>query len=553
MCVTAHPTLESEPAAAHRPKRFRSLASKFTIFTAGLVFWIVITILGYDLRQDSFDVSKGLLLCLVVLLVSAAIARFTIRLLAKPLSLLQAGITAVRNGQLAPIQVSKTGDEIEFVGESFNQMIEALAASHEEVRRQQELLEERIRQRTEQLQEITARAETASRVKSEFLANVSHELRTPMNGIIGMIDLVMEGGLSTEQRERLNTAQECAYSLLSLLNDILDLSKIEAGKMTLERIPFALRSLVEDCVRSHALAASQKEVELRCAIAPTLPGEIIGDPLRMRQILMNLLSNAVKFTSKGHILVRATGQQREPGVFIARFEVEDTGPGIPAGKLSSIFEKFTQADGSISRKYGGTGLGLAITRKLVEMYEGDISVQSEPGRGTTFTVNLKCGVAPGEAQCACESHPHSCVTGTPVETADAVATVKEPRILVVEDNHVNQKVVLAILRKRGFEIELANDGREALSKLESSAFDLILMDVQMPVMDGLEATRLIRSRREWKQLPIVAMTAHAMNGDRERCLEAGMSGYIAKPVHPAHLLQTIDEHLVAHSGSGANA
>jgi signal transduction histidine kinase/CheY-like chemotaxis protein len=525
----------SERPGSGHPKRLRSIASKFSIFTAALVFWVVATILGYDLRQETFDVPKGILLCVIVLLVSGAIARFTIRMLVRPLVHLQEGLTAVRNGQFIPVEVSRTGDEIEFLAESFNRTIEALAASKEEIRQHQELLEERIRQRTEQLQETTLRAEAASNAKSEFLANVSHELRTPMNGVIGMIDLAQAGMLSREQRERLDTAQQCAYSLLGLLNDILDLSKIEAGKMALEKIPFDIWALVEDGVRPHRLRAEQNGVDLQWEIAAAVPRQILGDPLRMRQILTNLLSNAVKFTDRGFILVQLSGEPAGAGEFQLRLDVRDSGPGIPVEKLPYIFDKFTQADGSVSRKYGGTGLGLAITKKLTEMHKGTISVESEPGRGTHFSVTLICEAPADGAD----------LNGHQASSSAAAPQPVSARILVVEDNQVNQKVVSAVLGKRGFAIELANDGREALAKLESSDFDLVLMDVQMPVLDGLEATRLIRENERWKFLPIIAMTAHAMNGDRERCLEAGMTGYISKPVHPSHLLQTIEEYLLA--------
>jgi signal transduction histidine kinase len=520
-----------------RPAPLRSLASKFSLFTATLVFWVVGTVFAYDLRQSRFDAVKGLLLFLVVLLVAAAISRFTIRLLARPLALLQAGITAVRNGKLEPIQVSKTGDEIEFLGESFNQMIAALSASERKIREQQELLEQKVKDRTDQLAEATRTAQAANRAKSEFLANISHELRTPMNGVIGMLDIALDRELNGELAEQLQTAQHCAHSLLSLLNDILDLSKIEAGKMTLEKIAFDVHALMADCIKAHRPKAQENSVELISEVSANVPREIVGDPLRIRQILANLLSNAVKFTEHGSVKVRMDGEVLRGSEFTLRFLVEDSGTGIPADKLLYIFDEFTQADGSVSRKFGGTGLGLAITRRLVELHRGEIKVTSELGRGTSFTVTLLCETPP--------ARPTAGVATPVTSTAQGPASTNPARILVVEDNQVNQKVVTAVLRKRGFYIELANDGQEALHKLDqSAAFDLVLMDVQMPVLDGLEATRLIRKEARWKNLPIIAMTAHAMNGDKERCLEAGMSGYISKPVHPSLLLSTVDEFLL---------
>ena len=520
--------------AVARPGPLHSLASKFSIFTAALLFWVVATFLAYDLRQDTFDAGKGLLLFVIVLLVSAAIARFTIRILARPLGTLEAGIVSIRNGSLEPIQVSRTGDEIEFLGESLNGMIQALANSQKELREQQGLLEKRIKERTEQLEEAMRGAQAANDAKSDFLANVSHELRTPMNGVIGMLDLVLEGQVSPEQAEQLQTAQSCAYSLLMLLNDLLDLSKIEAGKMTLEKIPFDIRVMVEECIKAHHPRAIQNRAQLRSEISPVVPEQIVGDPLRVRQILSNLISNAVKFTQGGTVDLHTDGEFAGPGRFTLQFTVEDSGTGIPADKLALIFDKFTQADGSVSRKYGGTGLGLAITRKLVEMHGGQIDVESEVGQGTTFVVKLPCEIAIDAAGKSIEQLP----------AAPAQAALSLVRILVVEDNQVNQKVVTTVLRKRGFSIEVAADGTEALAKLEKSpGFDLILMDVQMPVLDGLEPTRLILKDPRLTGLPIEAMTAQSMSGDMERCLEAGMNGYVSKPVHPSQLLETVDGYL----------
>lgn len=529
-----------EPALA-RPGRLRSLASKFSLFTTALVFWVVAIILAYDLREDTFDLGKGLLLFVIVVLVAAAISRFTIRLLARPLAKLQAGITLARSGRLEPIQVSRTGDEVEFLGESFNGMIAALAASQKALLQQQSMLEKRIQDRTDQLEEAMRNAQAANQAKSEFLANLSHELRTPMNGVVGMLDMALDRELSPELSEQLHTAQDCAYTLLSLLNDILDLSKIEAGKMTLEKIPLDVRALVADCIKAHQPKAAANSVSLEAGTTPDLPRQILGDPLRIRQILGNLVSNAVKFTEHGTVVVRTGGKFTAPGRFLLEIQVQDSGTGIPADKLLHIFNKFTQADGSVSRKFGGTGLGLAITRSLAELHGGEVHVESEVGRGSTFTVTLPCEAA---AAAAVESAAPIAVPAPPEGPAGGV------RILVVEDNHVNQKVVTAVLRKRGFCIELANDGQEALQKLETSgSFDLVLMDVQMPVLDGLEATRLIRKEARWNSLPIIAMTAHAMNGDKERCLEAGMNGYISKPVHPSLLLSTVDEFILQRTGS----
>lgn len=475
---------------------------------------------AFNTRQQEI-LLKVALLVLFALLLTFLLARRLARHLSQPLSAMNDAVKAIQSGNYQTTLPEVGDGELAVLARHINNLASGLNNAALEQQRAMTLL---IKAREE--------SELANRAKSDFLAMMSHELRTPMNGVLGMLQLLETTELNQEQHEYAALASESTEHLLKVINDILDFSRIERGALELELISFNLPVLLKTSLQAFQHSAQQRGLTLHLELGEALPSlQVQGDPTRLRQILVNLIGNALKFTERGEVRVEANWQALDNQVLWFTCSVHDTGIGISGERLDTMFDAFQQADNSISRRYGGTGLGLPIARTLAERMGGTLTARSEPGHGSCFTLEIPL---PFSAQ---QPAPR------PEASSPGPALQQTLSVLLVEDNPVNQTVIEAMLRSLGYQVTLVADGAQAVSAVQRESFAGVLMDCRLPIMDGYEATRRIRKLAAMGQVPIIALTANALQGDREACLQAGMNDYLAKPFKRAELQELLDRWL----------
>ncbi len=421
--------------------------------------------------------------------------------------------------------VYEGNDEIRVLAEAFNNMLA-------EIQRKESYLEDQVQQRTQALELAMRNAEAANQAKSQFLANMSHEIRTPMNAIFGLVELCLNQPLDNKPRAYLQRVETASRALMSIIDDILDFSKIEAGKMLLEAIPFDIMEMMEAVYATMRESAVSKGIQLLLE-CQNFNYTVIGDPYRLRQVLLNLIGNAIKFTEQGEVKVCCRESSRQPAQVCLEFSILDTGIGMTQDQQTKLFQPFSQGDSSVTRNYGGTGLGLVISKQLIEQMAGNICVSSQEHIGSVFTFTVKLDLA--DSLVLSPADPAQLVESS----SDRLMKIRNARVLLVEDNEINRLVATELLTQAGLQVDVAENGARALEKLLHQNYACVLMDVQMPVMDGYQTTRLLRNMPGSRELPVIAMTASAMPADRESCLAAGMNDFISKPILPDKLYKIL--------------